>query len=333
MKLRDVGEFGFISRIAPLGRIRPEGVIKGIGDDCAVVSVDGPNYLLVTTDMLVERVHFLIDWASPEVFGAKSLAVNLSDIAACGGLPLDAYVSIAVPEKIEVEWLERFYEGMSGLARSFGVNLLGGDTTRSKEDLVINVAVTGYVPREEVLFRHTANPGDLIALTGPLGGSGAGLEILLKHASIPREIREPLIRAHLEPKPHIDPGRILAASRGCTAAIDVSDGLSSDLWHICEDSKLGAVIYEDKLPVTEELAEAAARFGKEPLQWMLSGGEDYVLLATLDPFAASDIREEAADAGYDFFLVGEIVQGSSMELVRADGSRTTFTAAGWDHFR
>jgi thiamine-monophosphate kinase len=333
MKLRDIGEFGFISRIAPLGRIRPEGVIKGIGDDCAVVSVDGPNYLLVTTDMLVERVHFLIDRTSPEVLGAKSLAVNLSDIAACGGLPLDAFVSIAVPEKIDVEWLERFYEGMSRPARSYGVNLLGGDTTRSKEDLVINVAVTGYVPREEVLFRHTAHPGDLLAVTGPLGGSGAGLEILLQDPDISREVREPLVRAHLEPKPHIEPGRILAASGGCTAAIDISDGLSSDLRHICEDSKLGAVIYEEKLPAIKELGEAAALLGKEALQWILGGGEDYVLLAALDPLAAPRIREDAADAGYDLFFVGELVEEPRMELVRTDGSRTTFTAAGWDHFR
>ncbi|MEW6114381.1 MAG: thiamine-phosphate kinase, partial [Thermodesulfobacteriota bacterium] len=191
MKLKEIGEFGFIDRIAPLGNIRAEGVVKGIGDDCAVVSIDGPDYLLVTTDLLVERVHFLMDWAPAEVIGRKALAVNLSDIAACGGLPLDAFISLAIPEGLDVEWLDGLYQGMRGLADSFRVNLLGGDTTGSKSDLVINVAVTGRVPRNEVLFRHTAREGDVIAITGPLGESAAGLDILLRKLQLPADIAEP----------------------------------------------------------------------------------------------------------------------------------------------
>ena len=126
MKLKEIGEFGFINRIAPLGAIRTEGVVKGIGDDCAVIDVGASDYLLLTTDLLVERVHFLRDWASPEIFGAKALAVNLSDIAACGGLPRDAFISLAIPDGTDVDWLDGFYRGMADLARRWDVNLLGG---------------------------------------------------------------------------------------------------------------------------------------------------------------------------------------------------------------
>jgi thiamine-monophosphate kinase len=128
VKLKDIGEFGFIDRIAPLGRIRPEGVIKGIGDDCAVISINSEQYLLVTTDLFVEKVHFLMDWASPEIIGAKVLTTNVSDIAACGGVPRDAFISIAVPDNLDLGWLDAFYKGMSDLAREFSINLLGGDT-------------------------------------------------------------------------------------------------------------------------------------------------------------------------------------------------------------
>jgi len=332
MKLKDIGEFGFIERIAPLGNIRSHGVVKGIGDDCAVMSLGVPEYLLLTTDLLVERVHFLMDWAPPETIGAKALAVNLSDIAACGGRPLDAFISIAVPDHIDLEWLEGLYHGMSDLARKYDVNLLGGDTTGSRADLVINVAVTGLVPCEEVLFRHTVRPGDAIVITGPLGESGAGLELLRDSLDIPQKIGQPLVRAHLEPRPHIKEGRALASSGACTAAIDVSDGLSSDLRHLCVDSGVGAVIYEDRIPQSEALQQAADMIGKQPMEWILGGGEDYVLIAALKPDMVERLREIAAEEGWRIFPIGEFTAGSGMELVRLDGTRRSFTAEGWDHF-
>ena len=160
----------------------------------------------------MEKVHFLLEWASPDVIGSKSLAVNLSDIAACGGRPLDAFISIAVPEYIDIEWLDSFYRGMSETAREFQVNLLGGDTTGSKGHLVINVALTGMAPADQVLLRHTARAGDVIVLTGRTGESAAGTELLLSHQSLPEAVTQPLIQAHLRPRPHVREGRFLAQS-------------------------------------------------------------------------------------------------------------------------
>jgi thiamine-monophosphate kinase len=333
MKLGEIGEFGFIERIVPYGNIRAEGVVKAIGDDCAVISVGGPDYLLVTTDLLVERVHFLMEWAPAEVIGAKALAVNLSDIAACGGSPLDAFISLAVPDRVDVAWLDGLYRGMGDMARAFEVNLLGGDTTGSRGDLTINVAVTGRVPRDEILFRHTANPGDIIVITGPLGDSGAGLEILLDSPELPSELRQPLVRAHLEPRPHVREGRSLASSDWCTAAIDVSDGLSSDLGHLCIDSGLGAVVHEDKIPVGEALMRAARALGRDPLDWILNGGEDYVLLAGLKPEMVKSLEDRASDEGWSFSVIGEFSEGKEMRVVRRDGSIELFAPGGWDHFK
>lgn len=333
MKLNDIGEFGFIDRIAPGGITRPMRVVKGIGDDCAVIEIDGPNYLLVTTDLLVERVHFVLDWAIPELFGAKALAIQLSDIAACGGRPLDAFVSLAIPERIEVEWLDGFYRGMSDYARAFQVNILGGDTTRSRSDLVINVAVTGEVPHEQVMYRHTANTGDLIAVTGVIGESGAGCEILLHSLNLPEDIARPLIRAHVNPRAHIKEGRLLAASAACSAAIDISDGLSSDLRHLCKESGLGAVIHEDQLPRSDVLAEAAAQVGKDPLDWMLHAGEDYVLLVAIKPGMLDAVRTTMREQGCELHLIGHFTEGTGITLKRSDGSEIAVDAGGWNHFR
>ncbi len=333
MNLREIGEFGFIDRIKPLGVMRPEGVVKGIGDDCAVIDVRGPEYLLVTTDLMVERVHFHLDWASSEVIGAKALMSNLSDIAACGGRPRDAFISLAIPNRVDVEWLDGLYRGMADVARGYEVNLLGGDTTGSKNDLVINLAVTGLVPRDEVLFRHTAKAGDMIVLTGPVGASGAGCEILLTSPQLPSFLADSLIRAHLEPRAHVKQGRLLAQSGACTAAIDVSDGLSSDLWHVCHDSGIGAIIHEERLPIGSELVQAAAALGRDPLKWVLDGGEDYVLLAAVRPEMAAHLGEVFASAGSQFFPIGEFVASRSMEILRRDGTRQNISPRGWDHFR
>ncbi|AFM24104.1 thiamine-phosphate kinase [Desulfomonile tiedjei DSM 6799] len=333
MKLKDIGEFGFIDRIAPLGSIRSDGVIKGIGDDCAVLSLAEDNYLLVTTDMLVEKVHFLLEWISAEELGAKSLAVNLSDIAACGGKPLDAFISIAVPDHIEIEWLDGFYRGMAEMARGFDVNLLGGDTTRSAGHLVINVALTGMVHRTELLLRSTAKPGDALVLTGPLGASAASVDLLRHKRIFPEEVEAPLIQAHFSPRPHVHEGRFLARSGVTTAAIDVSDGLSSDLNHICEQSKVGARVYADKLPALPALLTAAQLMNKGPLKWILHGGEDYVLLATVKRESVNALLQEANKEGIVLTVIGEVTDTGNAELVKTDGTVNALFPRGWDHFK
>jgi thiamine-monophosphate kinase len=234
---------------------------------------------------------------------------------------------------VEVEWLDALYRGMSALARDHGVNLLGGDTTASRSDLVINIALTGLVPREQVLFRHTAHAGDLVVLTGLTGESGAGCEILLKKPTLPDEICRRLVRAHLEPRPHLEEGRLLATSGACTAAIDVSDGVSSDLGHLCGDSGLGALVYEAKIPTSDDLIAAGAAMAKNPLDWVLHGGEDYVLLAAINPNSLETLSELFRSKGLTLVPIGEFVPGSTMVLRRIDGSSVVVTSGGWDHFR
>ncbi|MGB9616829.1 MAG: thiamine-phosphate kinase [Desulfomonilaceae bacterium] len=333
MKLSDIGEFGFIDRIAPLGLIRPRNVIRGIGDDCAVVRIDEETCLLVTTDLLIERVHFHRSWAPANILGRKSLAVNISDIAACGGVPKDAFISIGIPDNVAVEWLDDFYEGLTGLAREYEVNLLGGDTTRSLADIVINVAITGTAPCDETLFRDTAKPGDILALTGPTGLSAAGCDLLLRGEWPPDPWVEPLKAAHLNPRPHVREGRFLAASHACSAAIDISDGLSSDLGHICTQSKVGALIFEDKLPIHDALLEAASYLGKNPLDWALHGGEDYPLLTCVRPDAFPSLKSSAAARGIQLIAIGVIEETLGMRLQRRGGHVEALTAGGWNHFR
>ncbi len=332
MKLKDIGEFGFINRISPLGNIRPEGVIKGIGDDCAVIQIQTDEYLLVTTDLLLEKVHFLVEWASPETIGARALTANLSDIAACGGNPRDVFLSLAIPDKMEVEWLDAFYRGLTKLARQYKVNVLGGDTTSSKTDFVISIAVTGLVPAEQVLLRHTAKEGDIIILTGPTGLSRAGCDILIKRQDLKTEAAIAAVEAHLKPRPHIAEGRMLATSGACTAAIDVSDGISSDLAHLCQDSGLGAILYETRIPIPPELTQLGKILKRRPMDWVLNGGEDYVLLAAITPTKLQGVIEEAEKNNWKFYPIGEFVAGPKMQLSRSDGKTQEIAPAGWDHF-
>jgi thiamine-monophosphate kinase len=333
MRLSEIGEFGFINRIAAMGAAPRPSVIKGIGDDCAVIDVGGPDYLLVTTDLLVEKVHFLMDRGGPQELGAKAIAVNVSDIAACGGTPQAAFVSVAIPENTAVECLEAFYSGMNAAAALYEMDILGGDTTRSMTDLVVNVAVTGLVPKRGALYRKGAQPGDFIALTGPVGESAAGLAVLLSRDYESDERFKPLVHAHLRPRAHVKEGSILSESGVCHAAIDVSDGLSSDLGHICEESGVGAIVWEKDLHKSKALMDAGNLMGRDPIEWVLHGGEDYVLLAAVQPEGLADLDARFRSEGMDLVVIGRFIEGSETLIEGCDGSLRPLSVGGWDHFR
>ncbi len=334
MSLKDIGEFGFIRRIREGCMVRPEGVVAGIGDDAAAFRATAGRVSLLTTDLLVERVHFLRDAQTGAELGWKAMAVNLSDIAAMGGVAREAFVSIAVPAGCGLAYLEELFAGMKEAARRYAVNILGGDTTGSPADLAINVAVYGEVPEAEMLTRSAARPGDVVVATGCLGDSRAGLHLIT--GSTPLDTPE-LVRlraAHVRPEPHLREGRLLASAGGARAAIDVSDGLSSDLAHIVEESGVGARLFADRLPVSEALRHYCARFGKSEIEYALSGGEDYVLLATVAAERADDLAGRfAAEIGRPLHRIGTITAGGGMELVDADGSVRPLAPAGWDHFK
>ena len=333
MATKNIGEFELIRRISRGCVVRPHGVVLGIGDDAAAVSCQTDQHVLLTTDMLIENVHFICDATTPFKLGYKALAVNLSDIAAMGGVARDAFVSIAIPDRIETAYVEELYAGLKSLAAEFDVNLLGGDTTGSMHDLVINVTVLGFVSGEQMLRRDAARAGDRIFTTGYLGDSRAGLH-LLQHNIIPdTKDLQYLIDAHLKPRPMLHEGRFLAKHSGVHAAIDISDGLSSDLMHILEASHLGALLQAAQLPISPSLKAFCRKYQFDPTEFILSGGEDYVLLITVAPTAAEDIA-----AAYQkqfqmpLYLLGEITTSNRLEIATAKGGTQSLNPTGWDHF-
>lgn len=334
MKLDDIGEFGFIKKISRGCLIRPDGVIKSIGDDAAAFRVPPDQVSLITTDLLVERIHFIRNSIRGFDLGYKSLAVNLSDIAAMGGIAREAFVSIAIPADCPLGYLEDFYDGMKGLAARFDVNILGGDTTRSKEDLVINVVVQGTADREQMLCRDAARPGDIVYSTGYLGDSRAGLHLILNEIPIDTADWKKLYRAHAAPEPHLPEGYFLASQPGTHAGIDTSDGLSSDLGHIAEESQVGAVVYADRIPVSESLKKFCSRFGFDPVEYALSGGEDYTLLCTIAPENADETAAKfQAEFKKPLFRIGEITDKNRLELIFPDGRKKSLIPTGWNHFK
>lgn len=333
MSLRDIGEFGFIDQIRKGCLIRPQSVVKAIGDDAAAFETPADHIALVTTDMLVDRVHFLRDAISGFDLGYKSLAVNLSDIAAMGGIAREAFISIAIPDNCELAYLEELYRGLKALAEEFEVNILGGDTTGSKIDLVINVAVFGVVPPDQILYRNGARPGDAVFCTGFLGDSRAGLEMILSSAPVDTPEKKRLIEAHLHPEPHLREGRLLASSPGVHSAIDVSDGLSSDLCHILAESQVGVKLNGADIPISGELLKFCTDSDKDPLATALSGGEDYVLIGTCAADQIDPLRQRF-EKKFDrpLYCIGEITAEKTQLLMLPDGRESTFSKKGWDHF-
>ncbi|MBW2482982.1 MAG: thiamine-phosphate kinase [Desulfobacterales bacterium] len=334
MSLKEIGEFGFIKKISRGCLIRPENIVKAIGDDAAAFRSDPDQLALITTDLLVERIHFLRDAISGFDLGYKSLAVNLSDIAAMGGTAREAFVSIAIPDDCQLNYLDDIYDGIKDLAAEFDVNVLGGDTTRSKIDLIINIVVQGIVPSTELLCRDAARPSDVIYSTGFLGDSKAGLHLILNQITADAEGLTSLLKAHNRPYPHLNEGRFLARQPGVRAAIDTSDGLSSDLGHIAEESKVGARLYADKIPISPNLRDFCDRFGFDPVDYALSGGEDYTLLCTISPERAEEIANAfEKEFKRPLFAIGEITVAKQFTLIYPDGRTKPIAPTGWDHFK
>ncbi len=330
MKINELGEFGFIDRIKEGCLIRSEGIIKAIGDDCAVLKSPDGSAILLTTDMLVENVHFRCDLTTPFLLGRKSLAVNISDVAAMGGIPKEALVALGIPKESEIEFLDGFYDGIKSIAGEYDINLLGGDTVSSPKNLVISITLMGEAPEDEVLYRSGAAIGDVIFLTGTVGSSAAGLDIAAEKRRFDKE--DLLLAAHFEPVPHVKAGRIIAVSKIANSLIDVSDGVSSDLRHICEESGVGAIIEFDKVPLTEPFREYCEKFGLVLEKLALHGGEDYVLLGTVPEKSVGTLEETLKSQDCSFFPIGRITKDKGMRVHYDDGRIQEIDDSGFDHF-
>lgn len=331
MKIRDLGEFRFIDRIKQGCVVRPGGVIKAIDDDCCVFRTPERKVNLLTTDMLVEDIHFLRDAIPAFTLGRKSLAVNISDIAAMGGVPGEAVVSLAIPETLEVEYLDQFYQGMRSICSRFFVNILGGDTTSSPQRLVVNIALTGWAAEDQVLYRDGARPGDVVFLTGHVGSSAAGLDIVLKKREFAG--KQEFLDAHFDPRPQVKEGRIIAGLKAAHSLIDVSDGVASDLGHICRQSGVGVVLDWGNIPVTETFRKYCAEFREDPERLALHVGEDYVLLGTHPADKTAIIKGALLSQECEYFPVGVTVEESGIRLKMPDGTVRSIEARGYDHFR
>lgn len=335
MRLADIGEFGLVENL--FGRLTGgPGVVRGVGDDAAVLDLGGERLVLFTVDTLVEEIHFSLSYTSFRDLGAKSMAVNLSDIAAMGGRPTHAVISLAVRADTMVEDITELYAGMGDLAAVYGVSLVGGDTVRHPHGLVITVALLGSAERDRVLYRGGAAPGDLFYVTGSLGAGAAGLFLFQNpDLTCPPGIEKRLKEAHLRPEPRVAAGAILAASSDAvTAAEDISDGLAASLTHICTASGVGCRLQAALVPIAGEVWELGRRAGKDPLEWALFGGEDYELLWTVRPGAAQELEGLLAAIGQPATRIGEALPpGEGLWIEEADSTRHPLVSAGYDAFR
>jgi thiamine-monophosphate kinase len=311
-----------------------EGVRLGIGDDCALLEPVAGALLVATTDLLVEDVHFRRRYAEPADIGWKSMAVNLSDIAAMGGRPRWALVALACPAPTTLDEIEAFYEGALALGGEHGVALVGGDTSASPGGWFVNVTVLGEVASRPLL-RSGARPGDAIAVTGTLGRAAAGLAVLDRPkapAGTAPEALADVTAAHLRPRPRVAEGRWLGAADGVTALIDLSDGLATDLGHVVEESGVGARVEMNRLPLAASTRAVARALGDDPLAWATGGGEDYELLLTCPLPAFERLRQGLEQAtGTALTPIGEIVAEPGVAFVDARG-RPRAAVTGWEHF-
>lgn len=337
-EISSLGEFGLIDHLTKDWKLYQQTTLKGIGDDAAVLD-DGMEAILVTTDMLVESIHFDLAYHPLKHLGYKSVIANLSDICAMNGVPQQVFVSVGISNRFSVEAMEELYAGIRAACDTYQVDLAGGDTCSSDKGLILSITAIGRAQKEKVVYRSGAQPGDLICVTGDLGAAYLGLQLLerekqiyLSHPDIQPDLegQEYLISRQLKPEARRD---IIALFEEYkfqpTAMIDISDGLSSDLMHICKSSGTGAVIEESKVPVTQEAEMMAIKFELDPITCALNGGEDYELLFTANPQDLESIRVMPG-----IFIIGEIkAKDEGVMLLSSGGRLHALKAQGWTHFK
>lgn len=337
-ELSSIGEFGLIRHLTSRFEIKQPSTLHGIGDDAAVVDF-GDKVALVSTDLLVEGIHFDLAYTPLKHLGYKSIAVNLSDIYAMNGIPMQVFVGIAVSNRFSVEALDEIYEGMRMACQRYQVDLAGGDTTASPNGLFISVTATGQARRDEVVYRSGAKANDLLCVSGDLGAAYMGLLMLEREKKVfqANPGMQPdldgfdyILERQLKPEPRADiVSQLHQSGIRPTSMIDISDGLASELLHLCEDSRLGCLVFEDKLPLDAMTIAAAEELGIQPVTAAMNGGEDYELLFTV---SLSDYEKVKTLQGVQ--IIGHMTEGSEGAFLSSiNGPLIRIQAMGWNHMR
>jgi thiamine-monophosphate kinase len=331
--LQEIGEFGLIHRIRKRITSSDPALVQGIGDDVAVLEMGGmgTKVLLVTTDILIEDIHFDLSWTDPYQLGRKALAVNLSDIASMGGTPKYFLISIGLPKNLPLSFVSSFYHGLKKEAKRFRVELIGGDTSLSQK-IVVNICLLGEGRKKDLLFRRGARVGDDLFVSGTLGDAALGLRILQKKGKI--KGAEGLIKKHLSPCPRLELGQAIAKYHWATAMIDVSDGLLIDTSHLLQESEVGVRIWEDQIPLSRLYQKWIRYFSKDLFQFALSGGEDYELLFTAPPELRKRISSFTRSLRIPITRIGEILPiKDGLDIIKKDRKDYFPSRLGFEHFK
>jgi len=334
--ISELGEFGLIERITSQVQIKNKSTIKGIGDDAAILDY-GEKMVVVSSDLLTEGVHFNLMYVPLKHLGYKAVVVNLSDICAMNAIPKQIVVNIAISSKFSVEAVDELYSGIHLACEKYGVDLVGGDTTSSLTGMTISITVLGEAFKDEIVYRNGAKPNDLLCVTGDLGGAYMGLQLLERENEVFKvnEYMQPqlegfhyILERQLKPEARVD---IVSAFKKLgikpTSMIDISDGLSSEIHHLCKNSNVGCNVYEDKIVMDYQTRVMAEELNINPLVAALNGGEDYELLFTVSMNDYDKIKNDP-----DFTIIGHITEASEgLNLITTGGSSIRLEAQGWNH--
>ena len=337
-ELADLGEFGLIEHLTKDFQTEHPETLLGIGDDAAVIAIGNELCQVVTTDLLSEGVHFDLTYMPLKHLGYKAVAINVSDICAMNAIPKQITVALAVSNRFSVEAFEELYAGMKAACADYNVDLIGGDTTSSQSGLVISITALGTAPKDQICYRSGAKEYDLLVVSGDLGGAYMGLQVLEREKEVFKanpniqpdlDGHDYILQRQLKPQARLDVVKMLKElGVKPTSMIDISDGLASEILHICKASQVGCHLYDEKMPIDAKTSMVAIDFNLDPSMCALNGGEDYELLFTIDQ---KDV--ELIQSNPNFSIIGHITNAADgTYFIDKTGSAVTLRAQGWKHF-